>query len=389
MIHPISNEGKSVSVPQELDDDSVFWWKKTSPILENLMQWADYDHSLQSKYMRFYGECITPLLGRRLGDPRVSREWSSFMTDDTTPLEFSCSWISTQKKPIVRFSMEPTGKLAGSSDDLFNLQILSQSIEVLRPWLSQLDLQWFDRLSNELVVRPEHIKERANALVDHSSQIFFAFDLREQGLALKAYFLPVLKSAETNLSRWALIRRAVTNLAGSPSMNNSITTFAKYMETRSKRLQLEAEIVGIDCVSPSASRIKIYVRSRMTAFEDVEDILTLGGSLSFFKTERSSVLLEKLWQDLFNPRSKLPQSSLEKTEHRTGGMLYYFEFHNGSDQPVPKVYLPVRHYAQNDLQIAKGLEEYLKSTISNFRSGSYVSLIKKTLSVTTFPSAVP
>ncbi|UKZ55819.1 hypothetical protein TrVGV298_009643 [Trichoderma virens] len=63
--------------------------------------------------------------------------------------------------------------------------------------------------------------------------------------------------------------------------------------------------------------------------------------------------------------------------HRTGGMLYYFELKANEALPKSKVYLPVRHYAQNDDQIAKGLSNYLEQRGKKLSEGSYYHAVQK------------
>ena len=50
--------------------------------------------------------------------------------------------------------------------------------------------------------------------------------------------------------------------------------------------------------------------------------------------------------------SKAPSDPFPKKKRRATGLLYYLELRAGSSRPKSKVYLPVRHYAKNDDQIA-------------------------------------
>lgn len=70
---------------------------------------------------------------------------------------------------------------------------------------------------------------------------------------------------------------------------------------------------------------------------------------------------------------------LHAMNHRTSGVLYYFEFLPQQLLPQPKVYIPVEHYGKNDLEIAKGLSAWLIQHNNALYGGSYVKALKEIL----------
>ncbi|KAI8312425.1 4-O-dimethylallyl-L-tyrosine synthase [Colletotrichum sp. SAR11_59] len=116
------------------------------------------------------------------------------------------------------------------------------------------------------------------------------------------------------------------------------------------------EIVAIDCVNPTDSRVKIYIRSKNTTFGSMIDVMSLGGRLPFL-TDTVMSSLNELWVAVFGSGAEDDVGTLSRPlptiDHRTSGILYYLELKPGAPLPKPKVYLPVRHYARDDEQIAR------------------------------------
>lgn len=80
------------------------------------------------------------------------------------------------------------------------------------------------------------------------------------------------------------------------------------------------------------------------------------------RTIKSSALAE--FRELWRLTLQLPQdfsttAELAHKDHQTSGMCYYFDIGPGAALPDIKFYIPVRHYSQSDLQIARGLSEFL------------------------------
>lgn len=122
-------------------------------------------------------------------------------------------------------------------------------------------------------------------------------------------------------------------------------------------------MLGIDCVSTQSARLKVYLRSRRTNFDSVRSIMTLGGRILSPEDEPAFCDLFELWQALFSSGKGVPISTgteLRHCDHRTAGILYYFDFSKTNAMLVPKVYLPVRYYGESDYVIAKAVCAYMK-----------------------------
>lgn len=141
-----------------------------------------------------------------------------------------------------------------------------------------------------------------------------------------------------------------------------------YFNTLPESVRPTVEIVATDCSDPAESRIKVYVRTKSTKFSDLEGLMTLGGAVNGRVASEAMSALKDLWETVMGVETTTPGwknrrltprvSEDANDKHITGGLLLYYELKPGHDLPFPKVYLPVRHYCQDDLQIATGMQTY-------------------------------
>ena len=354
------------------NSDFDFWWRTTGIPLAILLQKAAYPVNDQLQNLLFYYQSIVPELGVGPNAQGLPRSWRSFMTDHYSPIELSWEWGCGGEAPTVRFSIEPIGPHAGTPMDPCNQYATTRLVHQYQPLIPNCDLRLFEHFSKELLSY-EHLPSR-----DHSSRTFVAFEFGKDNLMLKAYFLPAFKAAESNQSTWEIIRQAIQDLPDySLSAFSGLSTLQNYLTTSPHGSELEAEIFAIDCVAPCRSRLKIYMRSRSTSFASVRDIMTLGGTLDGSSLTHGLHELQKLWRLVlpqWQPFS--PDDDLRQNNHRTAGVLYYFDIKQGTALPGVKIYIPVRHYGPNDLAIADGLQLYLKSRGQGHFARKYVEALE-------------
>lgn len=297
------------------------------------------------------------------------------MTDNGTPIEMSWSWKEKNSLPSVRYSIEPISRRAGTSSDRANLYASHYFVHHATISCPTADWKWYKLLSDVLVER--QLPRRKH--LEQESQVFFAFDLVGSDKVLKAYFIPEVKALKQCCSKFSLVLEVIARLSPDPLMSSAFDAFSKYIQSSSPgKSYPELEMVALDCVPPSKSRIKIYVRSYNTSFDDVIEALTLGGVYHTKEFSKAIPAVEQLWRavlavDPENPSSK----SLPVIQHRTAGILYYYEFKPGSSTVGAKVYIPVRHYGINDRQIALGLSSFLKARGMHLREFDYVDALQE------------
>lgn len=364
-----------------MDADTEFWLGSTGTVLARMLQKAGYSTQALQYHLSFFCKYMAPAMGRR---PRLDgrpRRWQSFMTDDYTPVELSWSWKEGDTLPAVRYAIEPIGHWAGTVFDPLNMRAAPDCIRKSQGALSGLNLDWLKFFTKELVASDaEDFDLRSSADSDIlGSQIFTAYDLGDEKTALKAYFIPTLKAKLNGQSNFQLIRSSMDKLIiQQPSLASSFAVLSQWLDSRQDEHRLDAEIVAIDCVQSSKSRIKIYVRSRLTSFDSVADVMTMGGLLANEGTPKALASLKELWGLVLGLQPDFSTSApLESRGHRTAGILYYFELKPGAALPTSKVYIPAKHYGVNDLEVARGLSGFLKARGNVFANDDYLEGVQK------------
>lgn len=313
--------------------------------------------------MEFYYSVIIHALGPRPTPDGRPQGWQSFMTDDFTPIEFSWNWgnVEGRIEPKVRFSIEAIGNEAGTPADPWNQTATIDLVGQLKFILPYLDLQWFDNLSRRLVSDNKNdVSAKRLKLQGHRSSLFLAFEFVDRTPKMKVYTLPLVRATQTSKSVSTIISDTLSSIAQGEAALSAAHQLIKFLETGAKNLRLEPLIVAFDCVMPSSSRIKLYARSSDTNFASVEAIMATFYEPNNIKTGLGE--LRQLWRLTFGldngfcSGEKLPFKG-----HCTSGILYCFEVRPGHIEITPKVYLPVKHYGRNDLDIAQGLATFLRS----------------------------
>lgn len=171
----------------------------------------------------------------------------------------------------------------------------------------------------------------------------------------KGYFLPHLRSQATGVSRTELVTNCMTALG----LESPWAMILSYISTLPLDHQAGPEIVSVDCVESSKNRAKVYIRTQASSLRTIIDLMTLGGTLSSPSILSAIATLRHLWHLLFEVDEDV---SLQSTSpgHYASGFVVYFEMGLGRPTPLPKAYIPVRHYCDNDMQIAKALAQYYK-----------------------------
>lgn len=341
-------------------DDFTSWWQATGPSLVELLQKADYELKSQRAHLRFYSKHLVPRLGPwplRQGQPN---RWRSFLTDDFSPLEYSWSWNKGPRDaPKVRYTVELIGPAAGSIYDPFNLTAAVDTAQEIASNYADVDLTWFNHfLSSFVDPRLSLPKVDSSRAVASPSSVFLAFDLNHTGgIAMKAYLIP-LKAEQTGVSRLTVVSATINAL---PSPFPSFSILNKFLATHPLGLSTSIVGVGVDCIHPSKARLRLYIRSPVTCIEKAVDMLTLDGVLPTLSSAKSFSNFRKLWYHLLSlPPDFSTSKELQNTSHPTGGILYSFDVKPGNAIPEAKIYVPVKHYAENDWNAFHGLTRFLE-----------------------------
>ncbi|KKK22372.1 hypothetical protein ARAM_005555 [Aspergillus rambellii] len=360
--------------------DVSLWNQEVGEMLLEIMTMAGYPSNSKLLHMEFFRESVAPSLGQhpRGGGPPTT--WKSFMTDDHSPVELSWCWSAKSEIPTARYSVEPIGKFAGLSSDPLNTAASIRLLGNTLPLSPEVDL-YLHRHFQQMFMSQN--LPRSDTLEDGTldvpqSQSFMAFDLLESTMVVKQYYLPTRRALAEGISNAEIIARAIQRLPEpANSLGASLDVIANFLQSFPVESRPAVEIMAIDCLDPPQSRLKIYVRSRETTLQGVIEMLTLGGKTSISQEEEQS--LRELWYLVFGLDATEHKDSddLPEKDHRTAGILYYYELKMGVSAPKSKVYLPVRHYSQNDDQIARGLTTFLEKRGKRLMTGSYYDGVKR------------
>ncbi|KAM3539334.1 hypothetical protein ARSEF1564_007754 [Beauveria bassiana] len=348
---------------------SELWDGNVGSMLSSMMQLAGYSCQSISIHRTFFSERVARSLGRFPTKDHEKHSWKSFMTDDHTPVELSWSWSEKKTTPVVRYAVEPIGWLAGTDADSLNTKASVVCLGDALAWAPTLDLHWYRHFLKKLTLNSwddSHDQGKAEIAMANNppSQTFIGFDLEKDSIVVKYYFIPSLKAAFTNQSNLDLVTQTILSMPeakADASLRQSVDIVLDFIRSYPAAEQPQVEIFAIDCISPADSRLKIYIRTGNTTFNNMIDVMTLGGRIPTF-SEPTVACLRGLWCSCFGV-DDLPEvlsQSLRGKSHRTGGLLYYLELKMGSAHPSSKVYLPVRHYAKSDDQVARGLSKFLE-----------------------------
>ncbi|MCJ1434680.1 hypothetical protein MMC27_004049 [Xylographa pallens] len=283
----------------------------------------------------------------------MRRSWKSFMTDHFCPIELSWEWGYPGDSRTIRFSSEPISLERRTVADPLNQYSVSRLVHRYQHILPQCDIRCFDHFSKELLSYNISGSEtgRSTGPTEHESRTFIAFDFSTQGVMLKAYFIPTFRALEAAKSALTLISEAIQSLPDyTPSRYTGLSALLNFYRTSSDSAKLEAEIFAIDCVDPAVSKLKIYMRGRSTCFNSVQDIMKQGGVGVEPNLARRLKELHRLWHLVLGKKLDFsPSEGLNHKDHRTAGILYYFDIRPGQVLPGVKVYIPHSTTAQTIL----------------------------------------
>lgn len=344
-------------VRHSLSFNQQYWWRTSGYALAVLLYNAGYSSHAQYQTLTFFAVVVAPSLGAAF-EPSLlcPRPWGSFMTDDGNPIELSWDWGIGNKPPTIRFSIEPVGVQAGTPRDPQNLYATSRFRQTLLHLPTKPNVEWFDHFNHKF---NRHDVANDSTVEGHSSQVFFAFDLAEEGITSKAYFFPGFNARATGQTNLAVISQTIVTAPYCTTENLGALSVFEDFATDPSTPALEMDMLAIDLIEPTTSRLKIYFRSRETTFSSVRHIMTLGKRTATPEVVQGLNNLKRLWDAVLEREDSLENEPLPSVAHRTAGILYNAEFCLGSVVPKVKIYIPVRHYASSDQNIIRGLGDYL------------------------------
>jgi len=292
------------------------------------------------------------------------------MTDDFSPVEYSWKWGLGDERPEIRFSLEPIGPYAGTAVDPYNQASVKELLFQMNAAIPGVDITWFDRFARDF--QPRETDQAFES--EWGSSMFTAFEFSENDIGVKAYYMPRSPSrSEEFLSSG--FRKAVQSVGGNNKCLDAFEVLLDFLKNDPDGSKLQMLILGIDCVEPIKSRVKVYMRTPGTSLAHVAAIMSLGGRKKLSPEALQD--MKELWgatlglDESFSSSAELPANS-----HYTSGVLFYFDIKPGCSVPGVKVYIPVRHYGKDDGSIASGLTTFLEKRGRGRFSKKYMSMLR-------------
>ncbi|KAH7253677.1 aromatic prenyltransferase [Fusarium redolens] len=346
-LHHIKNKTEPA-----VDIHQRYWNQTVGSTLKTFLSSAEYGSRSQCLILDQFSNHVVPFLGSSpvLGEP----QWKSFMTDNHCPAELSWDFQIGTSQPTIRYSIEPIGREAGTAADLYNDEAAAVFTQQVIRAFPDIDTTLFNHFDDYFNGRWAADKPEG-----HRSTMFWAFDLKESATTNKAYFFPGVVAHSISKSTIDVVTDAISSAPGWRHNNiSAFSSFARFVNER-QTLNLEMDMLALDLIPIEKSRLKIYFRDRRTDFRSVTEMMSLGGRIHDKEFEVGMRNLRSFWDALLGTSGVPDDVSLPHKNHRTAGILYNVEFRTNSTIPKVKIYIPVRHYANNDSRIIEALGDFL------------------------------
>lgn len=363
--------------------DSTFWWDEISHSLLSLMQSAGYSVDDQEQYAEFVKQFVVPSLGPRPIHTKSGTRippFDSFCSDDFSPAELS--WNVGPKGSKIRIGSEPIGPFAGTAKDPFN-QDESEVVmsRLLHHGGSSVDGELWEFFKKHLHVEAQHANDIVSKMApnEHMTTNTISFDLEGEFPAPKVYFYPIPVSLLQNNHAGELITDVLAQLPLNlePSFKYVRDFVYRYKKQRNNEAILRLELIAFDAVRPADARFKIYLRTKETCLARVHEVYTLGGTLQGADVDAGVELIRSFYLHVLGVSA--PEDDLPRSTHRTAGIIFNMELMHDRPVPVPKVYIPVRHYGGTDLRISQSLSNFFRACGLQRLADTYVDAVQKAL----------
>jgi len=343
------------------------WWNTIALPVITFMRRQNYPDGSLDVYAVFWRDEILPLLG-----PCKAPAYPSWITDDHTPVEFSAI-LGNGIKSSIRFSFEPSAVPLAGDRSRATLKRLLERLTCTLTMKSKFDLEWFDICADELLLSEGAERVLTDVPV---SETCIGIDCAHRSANVKVYFMPRVRSLISRETPEDMIKRTTDRMG----LSKPWATILQFLFRFPPGDSPEIEIVAIDCVPAAKNRLKIYFRTDLGSYAQMEHFLTLGGMLPAADVSTGLCNAQLIWDAMTAVHGVTADEVPARSSYFPGALIYY-ELRQGADLPSSKVYLPVQRYFPNDLEISRAIE-YLASQLPDASSlaNDYSHFIQQTFS---------
>ncbi|KAF5232797.1 hypothetical protein FANTH_12808 [Fusarium anthophilum] len=221
-------------------DASLLIGDQEAPVWQKINKWLPRRDAHQDFWWDVTGRHLVTML-HEAGYP-LSRHWK---------------WGDTNADaPSIRLSVEHIGPNAGTALDLYNRASTIEVMDHLHAADPSINPVWFKTFLHDF---DPHNNEAEQG--NWGSSLFTAYELGADIIAAKAYFIP--RDIEVCQDFFTHgFERAMRNVYGNDSSYlSAFKTLSNFLHNDANGQTLRMLILGIDCMAPEKSRIKVYMRT--------------------------------------------------------------------------------------------------------------------------------
>ena len=313
--------------------------------------------------------------------------FKSLVSYDGSPLEYSWKWNTTGGEPDIRYSWEAINSASGTAADPLNHDPTLDYMAKVSSVLPDADFTWYRHFLAELYNpdRAVYAKELENGDPPATTLMHAVEYNKNASFGLKSYFLPMKLfqgGDPATLQQWD---NAIVKLHPGRS-HPGRDALMNFLATSAEGQLMTRNVMGMDDVEPSKSRLKMYFTSRHTSFQSVREIMTMGGLRDV--SESSLQDLRSLIVAVLGLPEDYPEDAEISVESTGGnawpdfdalceGFTYFFDIAPMSGKPEVKIYLATRKYGADDLTIARNLVAWMHAHGRGAYADAYLGMLKK------------
>lgn len=312
----------------------------------------------------------------------------SLIAYDGSPFEYSWKWNTSSGSPDIRYSWEPIGPKSGSLEDPLNHDPSLEYMGRVTKVLPKANFSMFRRYLTE-VYNPDravYAEELAQGDPPATTLMHAVEYNKTKEFGLKSYFLAgKLHLGGDPLTNQHWDNAVVKVNAGRPTKGRDALQY--FIANSPEGRLMKPNVMGMDAVEPSKSRLKMYFTSAHTSFDAVREIMTMGGirdiSESSLQDLRSLILAVLGLPADYPEDAEIPVEGPASGEDWKDfdalctGFTFFFDVAHNSGTPEIKFYLTTRKYGGNDLTIAHNLVAWMRACGRGAYADAYLDMLHK------------
>ncbi|KAL4744232.1 hypothetical protein BDW72DRAFT_109700 [Aspergillus terricola var. indicus] len=323
--------------------DQEQWWRKTGPMLGQMLASSGYTLDQQYQHLTFYHNQLVPRLG-----PHPATFHSS-LTVSGLPMEFSINYQQKGAHPTVRIGAEPIDSFSGTERDPFNQIPPAEMVShFARAGLKGFDPQLYSYFEPKHTLTREQqarLPKEVPGGDKLKTQYAFGFDFKGDEVSLKGYSYPGLKATMAGQEVAKLVRDGVNDLKNQGKLDCTEAWAAVEGYITELNGWGYHNLWAWDYVSPAKSRLKFYSFVMDVADKTkLEELWTLNGRATSPAHQEGLRYLKELWDiiDLKNVGKRDLPADAPQLPEDAAPMVWNYELTAGNPLPFGKGYFPLQ-----------------------------------------------